>query len=280
MCRARAQPAGTRWRLSWPASGGRTPNPRGLGQRLAWRVLTAPDVRRCGGLLDALAPAGWTSSGRARTPVREAPMSVRWLRHCGPTGAACATTRRPGSPAPAAPADSPALRAPCCSTPPATRPDQSSTSSSPSPTDRHTSDRVPAAATAGTRSRRGIRARRPHDLAAAFAGQIRALGRPACGRAHRLACRPGRTELTLWGRSEAPPQRARRGTSAAGVSPPQRRAEPGTLHAHRPITAAMPPDSALKEVSIWRILGMQRRSSKGAQKGDCVPAWGAATARM
>jgi len=58
--------------------------------------------------------------------------------------------------------------------------------------------------------------------------------RPAGGRAHRLACRPGRTE-----QGDPEPRRSvRGGTSAAWVSPPQRRTEPGTLHAYRPITAA------------------------------------------
>src|SRR5215471_7814828 len=50
------------------------------------------------------------------------------------------TAPTPRSPSPAAPADTPAPRAPCCCTPPATQSDQSSTSSSPWPTDQ----RIPA----------------------------------------------------------------------------------------------------------------------------------------
>jgi hypothetical protein len=67
---------------------------------------------------------------------------------------------------------------------------------------------VAAAATTGARSRQGTRARRLKTLAAAFAGRIRALGRPAFGRVHRLACRPRPHRI---GRPEAPPQRARWG---------------------------------------------------------------------
>src|SRR5262249_34864299 len=112
--------------------------------------------------------------------------------------------------------------------------DQSSTSSSPSPTDRHTSDRMPAAATTGTRSRRGIRARRLTDLAAAFAGRI-------CALAGALAA--GRTDwLAVWtaptGRSEAPPQRARWDISCLSITTATPRR---TVH-----SACGPPDHCRK----------------------------------